>query len=165
MHFSPSRLGLKAVVIATALALVGSAGASDMATERPSPAGARSPRRSAPSTTAPSVPATVGTDGTDGTGGACSTESWPLEQRIRNLVFVSLPTGSRAELDAALAGGAGGVFVTSAAVPLTASGELAAATGSLPVAPLVSIDEEGGRVQRLRDTLPASRWPGRWRRR
>ena len=97
--------------------------------------------------------ATTATSGTTPLPG-CSTADWSLDRRIRNLVFASLSAGSRAELDTAVADEVGGVFVTSAAVPLVSSGELTSVTGALDLPPLVSIDEEGGRVQRLRDVLP-----------
>lgn len=83
----------------------------------------------------------------------CSTAAWPLDQRLRSLIFASLGGPDPSEIEQAIASQVGGIFVSSAAAPAVADGSLAAATAHLDPPPLVAVDEEGGRVQALRDTL------------
>ncbi|MCC5953389.1 MAG: glycoside hydrolase family 3 protein [Acidimicrobiia bacterium] len=91
--------------------------------------------------------------------GRCWVDDWSLDRQLRTLVFATVTTASRTELDSALGRDVGGVFISSAAVPLVVSGDVASATATATAAaaltPLVAIDEEGGRVQRLRGHLGA----------
>lgn len=85
----------------------------------------------------------------------CSTAGWTREERIATTVFAALTSAEPAQLDEVLAAGAGGVMVSTAAVPLAAEGTVAARVDTAEIPPLVAVDEEGGRVQRLRDVLGA----------
>jgi len=95
---------------------------------------------------------------------ACSTAGWGSDAQIASLLFVSLSQSSVGELEWALEAQVGGVFIGTGAVPLVTSGQVAAATGAVARPPLVAIDEEGGRVQRLAGhlgALPSAREMGR----
>ncbi len=69
------------------------------------------------------------------------------------MIFASLESSSTDELQATLESGVGGIVVGTGAAPLVADGTVArlAADGTPP--PLVAVDEEGGRVQRLASVL------------
>jgi beta-N-acetylhexosaminidase len=58
--------------------------------------------------------------------------SWPLEQRVAQLLMV----------------GVGGIFIGGEATGIFVDGSLARLS-SLPIPPLVAVDDEGGRVQRI----------------
>ena len=82
----------------------------------------------------------------------CTSERSRQEQ-VASLVFASLGDGSAEELDRLLATGVGGIVVTSIAADLAAEGALTAALGDESPPPLIAVDEEGGRVQRLASVL------------
>jgi beta-N-acetylhexosaminidase len=73
--------------------------------------------------------------------------------RIASLVFASLDDGTVEELDRVLGAGVGGIVVTGAAVDLAGDGTLAAMLAGSDLPPLVGVDEEGGRVQRMAPVL------------
>jgi beta-N-acetylhexosaminidase len=76
--------------------------------------------------------------------------SWPLEQRLAQLLMVGVDAQSGDEADDLVTRyGVGGVFVGGQATSIFVDGSLArlATVGSVP--PLVAVDEEGGRVQRI----------------
>jgi beta-N-acetylhexosaminidase len=76
--------------------------------------------------------------------------SWPLEQRLAQLLMVGVGAqgGNEAE-DLVTRYGVGGVFVGGQATGIFADGSLARLATVGPVPPLVAVDEEGGRVQRI----------------
>jgi beta-N-acetylhexosaminidase len=76
--------------------------------------------------------------------------SWPLEQRLAQLLMVGVGAqgGNEAE-DLVTRYGVGGVFVGGQATGIFADGSLPRLATVGPVPPLVAVDEEGGRVQRI----------------
>lgn len=85
---------------------------------------------------------------------ACRPETavhdWPLRRRLAALVMVGVdPSGTAEATEAVKAHAVGGVFVGGDDTSLLTSGALADLRGSSPTGLMVSIDEEGGRVQRL----------------
>jgi beta-N-acetylhexosaminidase len=76
--------------------------------------------------------------------------SWPLEQRLAQLLMVGVDGGNEAEALVARYG-VGGVFVGGQATSTFTDGSLARLATVGPVPPLVAVDEEGGRVQRIDD--------------
>jgi beta-N-acetylhexosaminidase len=76
--------------------------------------------------------------------------SWPLEQRLAQLLMVGVDAqgGNEAE-ELVTRYGVGGVFVGGQATSIFVDGSLARLTTVGPVPPLVAVDEEGGRVQRI----------------
>jgi len=76
--------------------------------------------------------------------------SWPLEQRLAQLLMVGVDAQGGNEADAiATRYGVGGVFVGGQASGIFTDGSLARLATVGPVPPLVAVDEEGGRVQRI----------------
>jgi beta-N-acetylhexosaminidase len=76
--------------------------------------------------------------------------SWPLEQRLAQLLMVGVDAQSGNEAEALVTRyGVGGVFVGGQATGIFIDGSLARLATVGPVAPLVAVDEEGGRVQRI----------------
>lgn len=91
----------------------------------------------------------------------CTTAHWPLDDRVRSLIFATLATGQPAEIRDALGERVGGLFVSSAAAPAVDDGTLLATIEGAERTPLVAIDEEGGRVQQLAMApLPSAREMG-----
>lgn len=83
-----------------------------------------------------------------GPSGLCSSVTLSVPERARLLLFLTIePNEDR--LRTVIATGVGGLFVPASAVALVADGTLRAALADLDRRPLVAIDEEGGRVQRL----------------
>jgi beta-N-acetylhexosaminidase len=87
--------------------------------------------------------------------------SWPLEKRLAQLLMVGVDprTGNEAE---ALVGryGVGGVFIGGDASGIFEDGSLARLPAVSGIPPLVAVDDEGGRVQRidqLAGPLPSAR--------
>ncbi|HZB42572.1 MAG TPA: glycoside hydrolase family 3 N-terminal domain-containing protein [Ilumatobacter sp.] len=75
--------------------------------------------------------------------------SWPLEQRLAQLLMVGVDAqGDDAEALVAQYG-VGGVFVGGQETGIFVDGSLARLATVGPVPPLVAVDEEGGRVQRI----------------
>ena len=76
--------------------------------------------------------------------------SWPLEQRLAQLLMVGVDaqSGNHAE-ELVTRYGVGGVFVGGQAAGIFVDGSLARLATVGPVPPLVAVDEEGGRVQRI----------------
>jgi beta-N-acetylhexosaminidase len=76
--------------------------------------------------------------------------SWPLEQRLAQLLMVGVDGRGGSEAEALVTRyGVGGVFVGGQATGIFVDGSLARLTTVGPVPPLVAVDEEGGRVQRI----------------
>jgi beta-N-acetylhexosaminidase len=76
--------------------------------------------------------------------------SWPLEQRLAQLLMVGVDAQGGNEAEALVTRyGVGGVFVGGQATGILADGSLARLATVGPVPPLVAVDEEGGRVQRI----------------
>jgi beta-N-acetylhexosaminidase len=99
------------------------------------------------------------------TSAQCNPESviasWPLEKRLAQLLMVGVDprTGNEAE---ALVGryGVGGVFIGGDASGIFEDGSLARLPAVSDIPPLVAVDDEGGRVQRidqLAGPLPSAR--------
>ena len=89
----------------------------------------------------------------------CSSADLTVSERVRLLLFVTIaPTG--AGLAAGLKTGAGGIFLPAGSADLVARGAVNDAVDTAPRPPLVAVDEEGGRVQRLASVvgrLPTAR--------
>jgi beta-N-acetylhexosaminidase len=87
--------------------------------------------------------------------------SWPLEQRLAQLLMVGVDAQGGDEAEALVTRyGVGGVFVGGQATSIFVDGGLARLATLGPVPPLVAVDEEGGRVQRidqLAGTIPSAR--------
>ena len=76
--------------------------------------------------------------------------SWPLEQRLAQLLMVGVDGQGGDEAETLVAQyGVGGVFVGGQGTGIFVDGSLARLAAVGPVAPLVAVDEEGGRVQRI----------------
>ena len=76
--------------------------------------------------------------------------SWPLEQRLAQLLMVGVDAQGGNEADAIVTRyGVGGVFVGGQASGIFTDGSVARLATVGPVPPLVAVDEEGGRVQRI----------------
>jgi beta-N-acetylhexosaminidase len=76
--------------------------------------------------------------------------SWPLEQRLAQLLMVGVDAQGGDEAEALVTRyGVGGVFVGGQATGIFVDGSLARLATVGPVPPLVAVDEEGGRVQRI----------------
>jgi len=76
--------------------------------------------------------------------------SWPLEQRLAQLLMVGVDAQGGNEAEALVTRyGLGGVFVGGQATGIFVDGSLARLAKLGPVPPLVAVDEEGGRVQRI----------------
>jgi beta-N-acetylhexosaminidase len=76
--------------------------------------------------------------------------SWPLEQRLAQLLMVGVDAQGGNEAEALVTRyGVGGVFVGGQATSIFTDGSLARLATVGPVPPLVAVDEEGGRVQRI----------------
>ena len=76
--------------------------------------------------------------------------SWPLEQRLAQLLMVGVDAQGGNEAEAIVTRyGVGGVFVGGQASGIFTDGSLARLATVGPVPPLVAVDEEGGRVQRI----------------
>jgi beta-N-acetylhexosaminidase len=75
--------------------------------------------------------------------------SWPLEQRLAQLLMVGVDAQSGNEPEVVSRYGVGGVFVGGQETGIFVDGSLAGLATVGPVPPLVAVDEEGGRVQRI----------------
>jgi len=76
--------------------------------------------------------------------------SWPLEQRLAQLLMVGVDAQGGGEAEELVTRyGVGGVFVGGQATGIFVDGNLARLATVGPVPPLVAVDEEGGRVQRI----------------
>jgi beta-N-acetylhexosaminidase len=75
--------------------------------------------------------------------------SWPLEQRLAQLLMVGVDAQSGNNTEVASRYGVGGVFVGGQETGIFVDGSLAQLATVGPVPPLVAVDEEGGRVQRI----------------
>ncbi len=75
--------------------------------------------------------------------------SWPLEQRVAQLLMVGVDGRSGNDAYEIVARyGVGGIFIGGEATGIFVDGSLARLS-SLPIPPLVAVDDEGGRVQRI----------------
>ena len=87
--------------------------------------------------------------------------SWPLEQRLAQLLMVGVDAKDGNDAEALVTRyGVGGVFVGGQATGVFVDGSLAQLATVGPVPPLVAVDEEGGRVQRidqLAGSIPSAR--------
>jgi beta-N-acetylhexosaminidase len=102
------------------------------------------PRRTA-STESPQRPAT---------SAPCDAESvvaaWPLEQRLAQLLMVGVDARSGSEAEALVAQyGVGGIFIGGEESGIFGDGSLTRLLADSAVPPLVAVDDEGGRVQRI----------------
>ena len=91
---------------------------------------------------------------------------WPLEQRLAQLLMVGVDAQRGNEAEALVTQyGVGGVFVGGQATSIFVDGRLArlATVGAVP--PLVAVDEEGGRVQRIDQIAGAIPSRAGWHRR
>lgn len=89
---------------------------------------------------------------------ACTTAGWPLDQRAAMVMFASMD-GTEEQLRELIDLGVGGLVVGAEATGLLDGGRLAAELDAADVHPLVSTDEEGGRVRRLEgiiDEVPSA---------
>jgi beta-N-acetylhexosaminidase len=76
--------------------------------------------------------------------------SWPLEQRVAQLLMVGVQGRSGSEAEALVTRyGVGGVFVGGNETGVFIDGSLARLASLTPIPPVVAVDEEGGRVQRI----------------
>jgi beta-N-acetylhexosaminidase len=99
------------------------------------------------------------------TSAPCNPESviasWPLEKRLTQLLMVGVDPRSGSEAEALVSRyGVGGVFVGGDASGIFEDGSLARLPASSEIPPLVAVDDEGGRVQRidqLAGPLPSAR--------
>ena len=87
--------------------------------------------------------------------------TWPLEQRLAQLLMVGVDARNGSEAEALVAGsGVGGVFIGGQETGIFTDGSLARLRSPAPVPPFVAVDEEGGRVQRidqLAGSIPSAR--------
>jgi beta-N-acetylhexosaminidase len=102
------------------------------------------PRRTG-STESPQPPAT---------SAPCDAESvvaaWPLEQRLAQLLMVGVDARSGSEAEALVAQyGLGGIFIGGEESGIFGDGSLTRLLADSAVPPLVAVDDEGGRVQRI----------------
>jgi beta-N-acetylhexosaminidase len=75
---------------------------------------------------------------------------WPLRVRLGQLIMVDVEPGGVAGARAAVRDqGVGGVFVGGNTTTLFTSGALRSLAGPGQIPPMVAVDEEGGRVQRI----------------
>ena len=92
---------------------------------------------SAPATSAPCNPESV-------------IASWPLEKRLAQMLMVGVDPRSGNEAETLVGSyGVGGVFVGGDASGIFSDGSLTRLATTSDVPPLVAVDDEGGRVQRL----------------
>lgn len=99
---------------------------------------------------------------------ASAVAQWPLEDRLRQLLFAGVFTGEPDPIGSAVqaaTGGIGGINFLGNEAQVYADGELAQVTAAAGViAPFLAVDQEGGRVQRLADIIgakPSARTMGR----
>jgi beta-N-acetylhexosaminidase len=115
-------------------------------------------RRSATTDTAPgtSPPATTPPCNAEGV-----IASWPLEQRLAQLVMVGVdPRSGNEARDLVARYGVGGIFIGGDATGIFADGSLAGLASPAGIPTLVAVDDEGGRVQRidqLAGSIPSAR--------
>lgn len=84
----------------------------------------------------------------------CSAESvvatWPLEQRLAQLVMVGVDARTGTEAEGLVARyGVGGIFIGGNDTGIFGDGSLARLPSLTAIPPFVAVDEEGGRVQRI----------------
>lgn len=108
---------------------------------------------------------TPGTQPPATTSAPCNAESviasWPLEKRLAQLVMVGVDGRSGSEAEALVTRyGVGGVFIGGDASGIFGDGSLTRLAAASEIPPLVAVDDEGGRVQRidqLAGSLPSAR--------
>jgi beta-N-acetylhexosaminidase len=87
--------------------------------------------------------------------------AWPLERRLAQLLMVGVDGSTGNEAEALVARyGVGGIFIGGDATGIFVDGSLPRLSSVTPIPPLVAVDDEGGRVQRidrLAGPLPSAR--------
>jgi beta-N-acetylhexosaminidase len=119
-------------------------------------AGAERSSRSATTTTAAPSTTMVVTTTTVAEPAMCrESPSWSVRRKLAQLVMVGVDGESAEQVAAVLArpDPVGGVFVLGDAASLLAGGDLGRRLDELDPRPLLAVDEEGGRVQRLEGLL------------
>ena len=139
-------VGAVASVIVAAAALVGWWTIGDDGSSKST--ATRSTAATTPATSAPCDPQAV-------------IASWPLEKRLAQLLMVGVDPRSGGEAEALVGRyGVGGVFIGGDASGIFEDGSLTRLPAASDIPPLVAVDDEGGRVQRidqLEGQLPSAR--------
>ncbi len=126
--------------------------------------GAAATITAATTTVAPTLPPTTvppttvpPTSGTTLPGPCGDTSTWSVRQRLAQLVLVGIEGSAVEDATSVLVGPepAAGVFTLGQGDQLFRDGRLAALRAQAAVPPLVAVDEEGGRVQRLEGLVGA----------
>ena len=119
--------------------------------------GAPATATAATTTVAPTLPPTTVAPTTTLPGPCGDTSTWSVRQRLAQLVLVGIEGSALEDATSVLVGPepAAGVFTLGQGDQLFRDGRLAALRAQAAVPPLVAVDEEGGRVQRLEGLLGA----------
>lgn len=155
-----ARLGGRVALGVLAVAVVALAGVALISEDEPHPtaapepaptpstrSAARAPDAGPTSTRAPLAETTAPT--ADRCDRPTRIRSWPLDRRLAALLVVGVDPSGPADAEAATAAGAGGVFVGGEPMCLLTSGRLSQLRSDAPLGLFVSVDDEGGRVQRI----------------
>lgn len=119
-----------------------------------------------PSTTAPTPPTTPAATAPPTTAApltpCAASGSWPLRQKLAQLLFATVTTSSSTQAERVLRTPTpvGGLFLGPGPDTIFAGGGVHELIAGMAVPPLVAVDEEGGRVQRIDDlhgAIPSAR--------